>query len=155
MPVDLSFKSHKTASRVRCVKDDRDGTGGTDPIPSRSLRLDPSSGLCFFDLEMPAASLAQIHGRFAEIRSDGRADVLLPLEEPLDGDGVAWHPVTHMPLGPDETHWISGYAAFEPFLDSWILRWPRFFGQIFRFDKWIDCRCQAAKRIGSMLSCPQ
>ena len=83
------------------------------------VRLIAGSGLQFIDFEIQPELLSLNYGRFFEDQGpDG--PVLVPLVDSPDYEGVDWHPVAKRPLRPDETLWLSGYSALEPFLDVWI-----------------------------------
>ena len=97
-----------------------ESTDENGPAPSYSCRLVPFSGLQFIDFEIDAGLLALTHNRFVEDSEEGRGSVLIPLTVRPDVDGAEWHPVTQAALTPAETLWVTGYAAVEPFLGTWM-----------------------------------
>jgi hypothetical protein len=97
------------------------------------VRLVPSSGVQFLDFTISAAGLSRTVGQFTEDHIEaeaGRRTVLVDVGRDAGEDGVVWHPLTKRPLGPDEFLTISGFAALEPFLDTWVpLPYLRFRGR--------------------------
>jgi hypothetical protein len=97
------------------------------------VRLVPSSGVQFLDLTISADGLSRTVGQFTEDHIEaeaGQRTVLVDVGRDAGEDGVVWHPLTKRPLGPDEFLTISGFAALEPFLDTWVpLPYLRFRGR--------------------------
>jgi hypothetical protein len=97
------------------------------------VRLVPSSGVQFLDFTLSADGLSRTVGQFTEDHIEaeaGQRTVLVDVGRDAGDDGVVWHPLTKRPLGPDEFLTISGFAALEPFLDTWVpLPYLRFRGR--------------------------
>jgi hypothetical protein len=97
------------------------------------VRLVPSSGVQFLDFTISADGLSRTVGQFTEDHIEaeaGQRTVLVDVGRDAGEDGVVWHPLTKRPLGPDEFLTISGFAALEPFLDTWMpLPYLRFRGR--------------------------
>ncbi|MCH9806738.1 MAG: virulence factor SrfB [Alphaproteobacteria bacterium] len=110
----------------------RDGGPGADDVKSDAAfnnaasslyRVRPNHGVVFVEFDLPGELLGKTQTWLHEEIVDdeyGQRPVLLPLEREAISDGVAWHPVTFMPLGPQDTLWLSGYDGVEPFLGTWI-----------------------------------
>ena len=84
------------------------------------VRLVPFSGLQFIDLSLGSGLLALTHSRYLEDHDDERGSVLIPLTVRPDYEGVEWHPATNRALAPEETLWLTGYGALEPYLGMWL-----------------------------------
>jgi hypothetical protein len=97
------------------------------------VRLVPSSGVQFLDFTIGADGLSRTVGQFTEDHIEaeaGQRTVLVDVGRDAGEDGVVWHPLTKRPLGPEEFLTISGFAALEPFLDTWVpLPYLRFRGR--------------------------
>ncbi len=86
-----------------------------------TTRLVAGSGLQFIDFGISTDALSQTFGRFIEETDTASGPVLIPLDDRPDYDGVEWHPaVPQRALRPDETIWLTGFGALEPFLGSWL-----------------------------------
>jgi hypothetical protein len=102
--------------------------GGEFVVPpngagAQLYRIRPNHGVVFIELEFSCEKLGQTQTWLLEetVEDDfGERPVLVPLERDAIADGVAWHPVTFLPLAPEETLWLSGYDGIQPFLGTWI-----------------------------------
>jgi hypothetical protein len=88
--------------------------------PRATAWLLAGSGIQFVDFEIPAGLLALTYGRFVEDYDATHGSLLIPLEDRPDYDGVEWHPATGRALSPDETLWLTGFGAVEPYLGVWL-----------------------------------
>lgn len=103
---------------------------GANPLVAAVSRIVPFSGIQFIDLAIRTASLSATAGRFIEEPDPEVGQLLIPLIEGADCDGVEWHPLTGERLNPSQSLWITGYQALEPFLGQWIpLPYLRFIGR--------------------------
>lgn len=118
----------------------RGATQGRNPLVASVIRLVPFSGIQFIDIKIPIRSLSSTMGRFVEDNDPDDGPFLLSLKERPDFDGVEWHPVTGERLAPQQTLWLTGYQALEPFLGAWVpVPYFRYLGRGedggIRFDK--------------------
>ncbi len=98
--------------------------GAVGAAPAAPLfRLRPNHGVVFLEFEISTNLLGQTAVWLLEETvddEDGERRVLVPLERESISDGTAWHPITHMPLRPEQTLWLNGYDGIAPYMGKWI-----------------------------------
>ncbi|MCB1512388.1 MAG: virulence factor SrfB, partial [Hyphomicrobiaceae bacterium] len=96
------------------------GAGIEDTSVRPFRRLRPDAGLHFVDFTVPVQGLSSVQYRFIEESGSDGEPVLIALTEKPHGDGIEWHPITHEPLTPGDTLWITGFQALEYFAGRWL-----------------------------------
>lgn len=106
------------------------GGPSSHPLIASVARLVPYSGIQFIDISIPTRSLAATLAKFVEDADPVDGHILIELSQAPDAYGVEWHPVTHEPLGPNQSLWVNGFQALEPFAGRWLpLPYLRFLGR--------------------------
>ena len=103
-------------------------------------RLVPFSGIQFIDITIPSRTLAATVAKFVEDDDPVDGNILIEVSRAPDAYGVEWHPVTGEPLAPNQSLWLNGFQALEPYVGRWLpLPYLRFLGRNedgqARFDK--------------------
>lgn len=97
--------------------------GASSPF-QRVLSLFPLSGIQIHEFELPASVLALTYDQYIEhVRTDDAGDgppLLVLLGADSVSGGVAWHPLTHRALAPDEIIGPTGFQALEPYMATWL-----------------------------------
>lgn len=106
------------------------GGPGSHPLIAGVARLVPYSGIQFIDISIPTRSLAATVAKFVEDADPVDGHILIQLSQSPEGHGVEWHPVTREPLAPNQSLWLNGFQALEPFAGRWLpLPYLRFLGR--------------------------
>lgn len=102
----------------------------SNPLFSSVIRLVPCSGIQFMDLEVSTKTLGGTLNKFLKDDDPELGALLIRLPDDARVDGYELHPVTRRPLGLEDTLWLTGYQAIEPFIGTWIpLPYLRFIGR--------------------------
>lgn len=106
------------------------GGPASHPLIASLARLVPYSGIQFIDISIPTRTLAATLAKFVEDADPVDGTMLIQLSQSPDAYGVEWHPVTQEPLAPNQSLWLNGFQALEPFAGRWLpLPYLRFLGR--------------------------
>lgn len=109
VPVDAPSEPHEADERL--------------PDGSYPRTIVANSSLQFFDLAIDAATASSIVDRYFECSETSAAgDTQTPslFQVTLDEHGVYYHPVTDVPVDPEQLYAVDGRKALEMFAGKWL-----------------------------------